>query len=133
MIAANTVQLVVVTPEKTLLTQEATSLQFPLEDGQIGILPGRAPMVGRLGIGELVVINGSEKTSYFIDGGFVQVKGGAVTLLTNHAEPVINLKVKEIEAAFNEALERPATTATAQAAKQHDIERNRRLLAILNR
>ncbi|HSG70372.1 MAG TPA: F0F1 ATP synthase subunit epsilon, partial [Planctomycetaceae bacterium] len=44
--ADKTLQLVLVTPEKTLLDVPTESLSFPLFDGQIGILPSRAPMVG---------------------------------------------------------------------------------------
>jgi len=133
MIAANTIELTVVTPEKTLLNTVATSLQFPLEDGQIGILPGRAPMVGRLGTGELQVETQSGRLRYFIEGGFAQVKGHAVTLLTNRAQELGSFDTAKVEAAFNEALNRAVTTAAEQTAKDQDLERNRRLLAILKR
>ena len=46
-------RIVLVTPESTLLDEPVEALRFPLYDGQIGILPGRAPLVGRLGYGEL--------------------------------------------------------------------------------
>lgn len=92
MIAASQFQLVVVTPEKTLIDRPVRSLQFPLEDGQIGILPGRAPMVGRMGFGELVTteVDGTHD-HLFVDGGFCQIKGGIVSVLTNRAIPVKDL------------------------------------------
>ncbi len=40
---ADQLRLVVVTPEKPLLDESVTALRFPLYDGQIGVLPGRAP------------------------------------------------------------------------------------------
>ena len=73
-------RFVLVTPEVTLLDEPVAALRFPLHDGQIGILPGRAPMIGRLGYGELKVTR--------LDGGRIVVlrrrrlragKGGAVT------------------------------------------------------
>ncbi len=133
MIAANTLQLSVVTPETTLLNEQALSVQFPLEDGQIGILPGRAPLVGRMGIGELIVKTAAGSTSYFVDGGFAQVKGNTVTLLTNDALDIKGLSAAEVQTAFEEALSRSATTPAQQATKTHDVERNRKLLTLLNR
>ena len=133
MIAANTLELTVVTPETTLLSEQALSVQFPLEDGQIGIFPNRAPLVGKLGIGELLVTTATEKRSYFIDGGFAQVKGNTVTLLTNEALRLGGLDATKIEAAFQEALHRKAITPAEQAARQHDMDRNRKLLALINR
>jgi len=133
MIAASSIEVTVVTPEKAVLTEQASSLQFPLEDGQIGILPGRAPMVGRLGLGELTVTAGSVTNRYFIDGGFVQVKGNTVTLLTNHANPLKDYDLAMVEKAFDEAFNRKTTSATEHAAKHLELERNRRLMAILRR
>src|SRR6478752_6404320 len=84
--AEHSLRLVLVTPETTLVDEPVTALRFPLYDGQIGVLPGRAPLIGRLGYGELKLTrtDGSE-SSYFIDGGFVQVKDNVVSLLTDRA------------------------------------------------
>ncbi|MCY2974191.1 MAG: ATP synthase F1 subunit epsilon [Planctomycetota bacterium] len=78
-----TIRCVVVTPEKTELDLQADSLTVPLYDGEIGILPGRAPMVGRLGFGIMKVKQGSSETSHYVDGGFVQVRREAVYVLTD--------------------------------------------------
>src|SRR5947209_18270410 len=79
-------RVLLVTPETTLLDEPVTALRFPLYDGQIGILPGRAPLVGRLGYGELKLTQpDGREASFYIDGGFVQVKRGAVSILTNRA------------------------------------------------
>src|SRR5260370_9293424 len=80
-------RIVLVTPETTLLDEPVEALRFPLYDGQIGILPGRAPLVGRLGSGELRITNAKGLSSYFIDGGFVQVKENVVSLLTHTPQP----------------------------------------------
>lgn len=78
-----TIRCVVVTPEKTELDVQADSLTVPLYDGEIGILPGRAPMVGRLGFGIMKVKQGSSETYHYVDGGFVQVRREAVYVLTD--------------------------------------------------
>ena len=51
--AGDNLRLIVVTPERTLLDEPVAALRFPLYDGDIGILPGRLPLIGRLGAGEL--------------------------------------------------------------------------------
>src|SRR3954453_19481850 len=44
-------QCVVVTPEKTLLDETVDFVALPLFDGELGVLPGRSPLLGRLGYG----------------------------------------------------------------------------------
>ena len=43
----------VVTPERALLDEPADFVALPMYDGELGVLPGRAPLIGRLGYGEL--------------------------------------------------------------------------------
>jgi F-type H+-transporting ATPase subunit epsilon len=131
MVAAQTLQLVLVTPEKTLLDEPVAGLRFPLFDGQIGIRPGRAPMVGRLGYGELKIteIGGGEK-SYYIDGGFVQVKGPIVSILTNRAVPASEIRAEDARQMLEQANARVATTDAAAATRARDQERARRMLSL---
>ena len=126
----HTLRLVVVTPETTLLDEPVSSLRFPLFDGQIGILPGRAPLVGRLGFGELKIDTAAGSRSYFIEGGFVQVKGEVVSLLTQRAIPVQNINAKDAEAQLQAATQRVPTTDLEFAAKFKDQERARKMLAL---
>lgn len=76
---------VIVTPERALFDEPADFVALPLYDGEIGFLPGRAPLVGRLGFGELRIKQGNNTTRFFIDGGFVQVRANVVTVLTSRA------------------------------------------------
>ena len=121
-------QLVLVTPETTLLDEPVAALRFPLFDGQIGILPGRAPMVGRLGYGELKVtdLDGGQR-SFYVDGGFVQVKGSVVSLLTNRTIPTAELDADEADALLTEAAASRPITDAEFAAKERDLERARRM------
>lgn len=76
---------VVVTPEKTLMDDVVDFVALPLDDGELGILPGRSPLIGRLGIGELRTRTGGSTQRYMVEGGFAQVRDNVVTVLTNHA------------------------------------------------
>jgi F-type H+-transporting ATPase subunit epsilon len=123
-------RLVLVTPETTLLDEPVESLRFPLYDGQIGILPGRAPLVGRLGFGELRIRTTNGMQSYFVDGGFVQVKHEVVSLLTDRAQPAKSLDPKQAENELQVALQRRPTNDIEFVEKEKDLIRARRKLAL---
>ena len=73
--SAKTVQCVVVTPERAVLDESVDFVVLPMYDGELGVLPGRAPLIGRLGYGELRTRRGNEIRRFFVDGGFAQVNG----------------------------------------------------------
>lgn len=121
------VRCVVVTPEKAVLDETGDAVTVPMYDGGLGVYPGRAPLIGRLGYGELRVRSGNQTRRLFVDGGFVQVRANVVTVLTPRA-----LKVEEIDAAAaRQALEesrRPGGTAEVQEQKLRAQARARALL-----
>ena len=127
-------RLVLVTPETTLLDEPVTSLRFPLFDGQFGVLPGRAPAVGRLGYGELRLKGADGEGSWYIEGGFVQIKGPVVSILTNRA-----LSADEIDSddAQRQLAEAQALTATGDdtqfVVKERELERTRQLVAVASK
>jgi F-type H+-transporting ATPase subunit epsilon len=130
-VADSALQIVLVTPETTLLDAPVRSLQFPLYDGQAGVLPGRAPVVGRLGFGVLTVSTADgEIEKFFIEGGFVQVKAGTVTLLTDRARGLDEIDRQAAEELLAEASKRVPATEAELAAKERDQERARRMLAV---
>jgi F-type H+-transporting ATPase subunit epsilon len=133
MAADKTLRLVIVTPERTLFDETVSSLRFPLYDGAIGILPGRLPLIGRLGAGELKVHVGGQERSFFVDGGFVQVKQGVVTLLTNQAQPTDELTAAVAEQDLTAALARPAHSDDEYRAKAAAQTRARRMRALARR
>src|SRR5205085_9696624 len=91
------VRCVVVTPETTVLDQTADFVAFPAYDGEVGILPHRAPLVARLGIGELRMRTGAQAKRYFVDGGFAQVRDDVVVILTPRAKPAAEVNAADAE------------------------------------
>jgi len=128
--ADSRLQLVLVTPEKTLVDEPVEALRFPLFDGQVGVLPGRAPLVGRLGYGPLKVTQTGGERLFYIDGGFVQVKGPVVSILTNRALVPTDIDATEAEKSLADASARVATTDLDMAAKARDQERARQMLSM---
>jgi len=124
-------RLVLVTPEKTLFDRPVASIRVPMFDGSAGVYPGRAPLVGRLGIGELKV-NGTDgnSESYFIDGGFIQIKGEQVSVLTNSAQPVSKISRAAAAKELDEARAAKATSDEEMKAQARKLERARKLVSM---
>jgi F-type H+-transporting ATPase subunit epsilon len=131
--ASHTLRCVVVTPERALLDETADFVALPMYDGELGVLPGRAPLIGRLGCGELRIRRGTTVERYYVDGGFAQIRTNEVTVLTPRA-----LKPSEISAdAARQALEAanrgPATTLEAQTARKKNQDRARAQLHLASK
>lgn len=127
---ANELQLIVVTPETTIVDELVSALRFPLFDGQAGVLPGRAPLVGRLGCGELKLTTATGDQSYFVDGGFVQINGNTVTLLTARCLAVADIDADAARTDLEEASNRPASNDAEIEARIRDQDRARTLLSL---
>ncbi len=111
-----------VTPEARVFDKEATSVVLPLHDGSAGILPGRAPFVAQLGLGEFrVTFAEGGSHSYFIEDGFVQMVGDKLTLLAQNAVSVEQISQNEAEAELAEASARNPQTA----AEMNQVGRDR--------
>jgi F-type H+-transporting ATPase subunit epsilon len=125
-------QCIVVTPERSVVDEPADFVALPMYDGELGVLPGRAPLIGRLGYGELRIRHGGTTRRFFVDGGFVQVRSNVVTVLTPRA-----IRGEEIDlAAATELLEGPETASVlpeAQEAQWKNRERARAQLRIAER
>lgn len=75
----------IVSPERVAFEGEASSLVAPAWDGQVGILPGHAPMIALLGAGELSVDQvGGGSISRFVAGGVLKVLEDRVTVLAEY-------------------------------------------------
>lgn len=103
-------RITVVTPEATVLRRNAEFVALPIYDGELGVLPGHAPLIGRLGYGEMRVREGSETVRYYIDGGFVQVADNVISVLTNRAVPAAQVDRASAEAQLAEAQTRRANS-----------------------
>jgi F-type H+-transporting ATPase subunit epsilon len=90
--------------------------------------------VGRLGIGELRLTDSSGSSeSYFIDGGFVQVKGSVVSVLTNAAVPTSDLSRKAAAAQLESARTERAKTDEQYATASRRLEKARKMLALASK
>lgn len=101
-------RLEIVTPERTVMSQEATMVIAPTIDGQIGVLAGHIPLVTILDIGMLRVQAGeAPEVVLAIGGGFLEMSpDNKLTILAQTAETAAEIDVKRAEQARQRAEER---------------------------
>ncbi len=127
-------QCIVVTPERTVYDQPADFVALALYDGEIGIAPGHAPMIGRLGDGELRIRRGEGKPDrYYIEGGFVEVLEDVVSVLTQRAIRAAEIDEDVARERLLAALSRRAATPDEAAARERVAAQCRAQLRIAAR
>jgi F-type H+-transporting ATPase subunit epsilon len=109
----DSIELIIVTPERQLLRESVVEVTLPGADGQLGALPGHAPLITELGIGELNYRGqGSGEGTMAIISGFAEVLGDRVTVLAETAERPEEIDLSRAEEAKKRAEERLAAAAS---------------------
>lgn len=99
-----TMQVELVSAERRLWSGEAEMVVARTTEGEIGILPGHAPMLGELGEGVLRVIQaGGEEVAAAIHGGFLSVSATGVSVLADIAELGGDIDLQRAQAAYDRA------------------------------
>src|SRR5215472_15850905 len=83
---AEVFQLEIVTPEKKVVETAAEEVQIPGKNGYLGILPGHAPLITELSVGEIVYREHSTEQKLAVAWGFAEVLPDKVTILAETAE-----------------------------------------------
>ena len=101
--------LEVITPERVLISQNASSVVLPAGNGSLGILPGHAPLISKVGSGILKVRDtGKKEKLVFVNDGFIMVSLEGVTILVRSAEAGEKIDVRRATAAKERAGQRLA-------------------------
>jgi F-type H+-transporting ATPase subunit epsilon len=114
------IDLQIVTPDRLLVHEQVDEVEIPGTEGYFGVLPGHAPLLSALAVGELWYRKGQEKIFVSAAFGFVEVLPDRVTILARLAE-----RADEIDPARAEAARQRAEERLAQAAANIDYERAR--------
>jgi F-type H+-transporting ATPase subunit epsilon len=117
------VRCIIVTPERAVLDETAEMVIVPMFDGEFGVLQGRAPLVGRLGAGELRLKTGDVSKRWFVEAGFVQVRSNVVTVLTANARPASEITIAMADEARAQAEALPTSNAAERANKARARDR----------
>jgi len=87
-----------VSPEKLLLSGEASEVQVPGMDGEFVVMAHHAPVISTIKPGLVDVKMASGETSkYFVRGGFADVSEAGLTLLAEYAVNLDELDMTEVE------------------------------------
>jgi len=109
----DSIQLVVVTPERQILKETVAEVTLPGADGYLGVLPGHAPLITELGIGELTYRTTSGQTGLLaVIRGFAEVLPDHVSVLAETAEFAEDIDLSRAQEALKRAQERIARGAS---------------------
>jgi F-type H+-transporting ATPase subunit epsilon len=96
---ADTFEFEIVTPDKMVMKDVAEQMQIPAKNGYIGVLPGHAPLITELAIGEISYIGHGETHYLAVAWGFAEVLPDKVTILAERAERPEEIDVARAEQA----------------------------------
>ncbi len=100
---ADTFELEIVTPEKLVVKDVAEEAQIPGKNGYLGILPGHAPLITELAVGEISYRIGGMEKHVSVAWGFAEVLPDKVTILAETAERPDEIDVARAERAKQRA------------------------------
>jgi F-type H+-transporting ATPase subunit epsilon len=115
---ADTFQLEIVTPEKMVVRDVAEEMQIPGKDGYLGILPGHAPLITELAVGEITYRKENSTHHLAVAWGFAEVLPDKVTILAETAE-----RAEEINAKRAQEAKQRAESALASSNTEEDFNR----------
>jgi F-type H+-transporting ATPase subunit epsilon len=123
----DSIELIIVTPERQLLRESVVEVTLPGAEGQLGVLPGHAPLITELGIGELSyeTKGSSESVAVAVISGFAEILGDRVTVLAETAE-----RPEEIDIGRAEEAKKRAEQRLAAAASDANIDWGRAAVAL---
>jgi F-type H+-transporting ATPase subunit epsilon len=121
---AEVFQLEIVTPEKKVVDTTATEIQIPGKNGYLGILPGHAPLITELAVGEITFRAGADEQRLAVAWGFAEVLPDKVTILAETAERPAEIDMERARNAKTRAEER-----LASGDPNVDVERSLNALA----
>jgi F-type H+-transporting ATPase subunit epsilon len=114
-----TLQFELVSPEKLLVSRPVEMATIPAAEGDMGVLPGHAPMIVALRGGVISVReNGQTTDRLFVNGGFAEVTPDRCTVLADDATPLAQLSRATAESRIREAEEAYAAAAVESPEKR---------------
>lgn len=120
------IRLEIITPERVVYTDDVDMVIAPATDGYVGILPHHAPLLTTLGPGEFRVKKGGVEQVLAVFGGFMDVRGDRVVVLTEDAEPAEDIDAQQAQAARDraqQALQAGPMSAADEARARASLQR----------
>lgn len=114
---AGTFKFELVTPERMVVSQDATQVVVPGVEGEFTVLPGHAPVISALRPGVVdATLGDAAKSRFFVRGGFVEVEADRLVVLAERALDVQAMGAGDVAAEL-QAAEAELAAATTDAAR----------------
>jgi len=117
-------KLEIVTPEKRVLDESVDSVTVPTVTGEIGVLPNHAPLISALKSGILTYTTKGSSDKLVVSGGFVEVSGDQVSVLTDVAEKADEIDTESARAE-KDAAEKALASSNSGSAEEFETEREK--------
>jgi F-type H+-transporting ATPase subunit epsilon len=105
---SNELDIDLLSPTKRLAAQKARMVTFPGPMGYVGLMPGHAPLISEIAVGELVVegLENADKKIFFVSGGYLEVHHDRVKILADVIETSAEIDLQRAEKSRQRALDR---------------------------
>jgi F-type H+-transporting ATPase subunit epsilon len=97
------IHLEIATPDRQVVRDSVSAVSVPGKEGEMGILPGHAPLLSLLKVGELSYSHGNLTHFLCISWGFVEVLPDRVIILAQTAERAEEIDVERAKRAKERA------------------------------
>jgi F-type H+-transporting ATPase subunit epsilon len=99
------IELKIVTPDRQILAEQVDDVVLPTTVGSMGVLPGHAPLLAQLDVGEVSYKIGRDRKYLAVTGGFAEVLGHSVSILARSCESAENIDLERANRAEQKARE----------------------------
>lgn len=124
--AAKTLYVEIVAPDRSAYTGEATSFRAPGVEGSFEVLYNHAPMVAATGVGPVTITEpDGRKATFAVTEGFVEVLHNRVIMVVESAEASGEIDVDRARAAEERARARLAERLSDEERAEIEAERER--------
>jgi F-type H+-transporting ATPase subunit epsilon len=113
---ALTLQVDLVTPERSVFSGPATEVVLPAWEGEMGVYPDHDALLTLLRAGSCVIASEQGRLQYVLGRGFAEIGPDRVTMLTDSCEPAADV---DHARAAQDLATAEAALATADPATEH--------------
>ena len=84
---AATLRLEIITPQGTVISEDATMVTLPAVGGHIGVYPQHVRLITQVVPGEIIINQGAEERFFAVGEGLVEIDAHSVAIVTDMAIP----------------------------------------------
>ena len=118
-------EIEIVTPEHKVYSGFASFAVFPGAEGELGIMPGHAPLLSQLRLGEVKIVTPKSTEYCIVSDGFIEIRQNHISVVAGYAEHARNIDPREAEVRRDSALKErdEARTDDARSAAEAKLKK----------